>query len=408
MLREFIISLYGEQTYKVLYYMFYFYPIWAPFLLGIVFWTLWVRYVQAYFNNNQKKILLEIKAPKNVDKSPLAMEIVLGAMNQGHRESNWVSKYWKGQSRPWFSLEAVSLGGQVHLYVWTEAYLKNFWQSQFYSQYPGVEVVEVDDYTKKVKFDLDKIEIWGMEYDPTAKDKKSVYPIRTYVDWGLDQDPKEEYKNDPVASMIEFWGNIRKDEQIWLQFVCRLHKPEKRDGFFSHKNTWKDEAKAEIKRLRAELIDKETGRERRPTKGESDILAAIERAISKLAFDVGIRALYIAPKNTFDKATYSGISGFMRLFNSETLNGFKHGYETDFTKTPWEDFRGVRENRRKRIFLDSYKRRNFFYYPHPHTTMVKNAEEIATMFHIPGIAAATPTFERIPSKKAQAPTNLPT
>jgi hypothetical protein len=405
MFHDFIVGLYGEGTYQVIYFIFYFYPIWAPFLLGVAFWTLWVRFVQASYNAALPRVLLEIKAPRDVDKSPLAMEVVLGALQQGHRESNFISRYWKGSSRPWFSLEIASLGGQVHFYIWTEAFMKNFIQSQFYSQYPGVEVSEVDDYTKKTAFDLQKMDIWGMEYDFTNPGG-NAYPIKTYVDYGLDKDPKEEHKVDPLSAMVEFLGNIKRDEQIWIQFVLRSHKNEKRTGFFSSKSSWKDEAKGAVQKIRDSLKDEE-GRERRPTKGETDIIAAIERSVSKPAFDVGIRAVYHAPIESFDKATTSGISGTVRLYNSETLNGFKHGYETDFTKLPWEDFRDIRVNRRKRIFLDAFKRRMFFFYPYIHNTLVLNTEELATMFHVPGQSTSTPTFERIPSKKAQAPVNLP-
>jgi hypothetical protein len=38
---------------------------------------------------------------------------------------------------------------------------------------------------------------------------------------------------------------------------------------------------------------------------------------------------------------------------------------------------------------------------------VLSVEELATVFHPPSAATATPTFERIESKKGEAPTNLP-
>ncbi len=34
-------------------------------------------------------------------------------------------------------------------------------------------------------------------------------------------------------------------------------------------------------------------------------------------------------------------------------------------------------------------------------------EELATIFHIPGKVASTPTLARIPSKRSEAPANLP-
>ncbi|KKP87287.1 MAG: hypothetical protein UR90_C0010G0001, partial [Parcubacteria group bacterium GW2011_GWC1_35_8] len=45
-------------------------------------------------------------------------------------------------------------------------------------------------------------------------------------------------------------------------------------------------------------------------------------------------------------------------------------------------------------------------YFHP-LTFVLNVEEIATMWHFPGQILKVPTLERIESKEASPPTNLP-
>ena len=39
--------------------------------------------------------------------------------------------------------------------------------------------------------------------------------------------------------------------------------------------------------------------------------------------------------------------------------------------------------------------------------MLLSTEEIATLWHLPGRVAETPTFTRIESKKAEPPANLP-
>jgi hypothetical protein len=57
--------------------------------------------------------------------------------------------------------------------------------------------------------------------------------------------------------------------------------------------------------------------------------------------------------------------------------------------------------------LDAYKRRAYFYKPFKKSHFVMNTEELATIYHFPGGVAATPTFSRIGSKKAEAPSNLP-
>ena len=42
------------------------------------------------------------------------------------------------------------------------------------------------------------------------------------------------------------------------------------------------------------------------------------------------------------------------------------------------------------------------------TPKVMTTEELATMFHLPGKVAVTPTLGRIPSTRGEAPPNLPT
>ena len=72
-----------------------------------------------------------------------------------------------------------------------------------------------------------------------------------------------------------------------------------------------------------------------------------------------------------------------------------------------QELEKVRDEERQEM-LDAYKRRAYFYRPYKRkVVMVLNTEELATMYHLPGGVAATPTFTRIESKKAQAPTNLP-
>ena len=45
-------------------------------------------------------------------------------------------------------------------------------------------------------------------------------------------------------------------------------------------------------------------------------------------------------------------------------------------------------------------------YVHPHT-FVLNTEELATIFHFPGQIIKVPGLERVESKEASPPTNLP-
>ena len=124
--------------------------VWLPVLLIILFWKLWVRYVQALFFSKRKRVLLEIRLPKELTKSPAAMELFLTGLHQAGREGTWYAKYWEGKTRPWFSLEMISIEGAVKFLIWTEEDFKNIIQAQLYSQYPTVEIYEVPDYTENV------------------------------------------------------------------------------------------------------------------------------------------------------------------------------------------------------------------------------------------------------------------
>src|SRR5438067_2018366 len=114
-----IVNWYGESTYLVFAYIFKFYYLWLPLVSVIVFWELWVRYVRYYFFYNTKTVLLEIRLPREQFKSPLAMELAIAGIYQTGGETTVLDRYWFGKTRPWYSLEIVSNGGDVHFYVWT-------------------------------------------------------------------------------------------------------------------------------------------------------------------------------------------------------------------------------------------------------------------------------------------------
>lgn len=99
----------------------------------------------------------------------------------------------------------------------------------------------------------------------------------------------------------------------------------------------------------------------------------------------------------------------MRQFGSRNLNGIKPVFKA--ITYPWQDFRGMRKNSYRKMVLDAYKRRSSFAGPYKHwmsKPYVLTVEELATLYHFPsGDVASTPTLPRLPSKKAEAPSNLP-
>jgi hypothetical protein len=393
-------------------------PIMLAICLFFIFWPLWVRYVRAENFFKEKYVLLEIKLPKETVKSPAAMELFLTALHQTGGEATFIDKYWNGKVRAWFSLEMVSIEGQVHFFIWTRAGLRNFLESSLYAQFPGIEVHEApDDYAKSVHYDPKEMAMWGCEFKYA---KKNPYPIKTYVDYGLDKDPKEEYKVDPLAPLLEFLGSMGANQQMWIQIIIRAHKDDARKPghLFKMHDTYKVDAEAEINKLL--MRDPKTkgsaavNKEGKPmittiSPGEREIVEAIERAMTKPAYDVGIRGIYMAKKDFFVGTNIPGLLGSFKQFGSDSLNAIRlnTGVWSPSIGEPWQDYKEIRQNRMRKFLLEMYKRRSFFFHPYIGTPMVMNSEEVATIFHFPGQVAATPTLKRITSKKGEPPANLP-
>ena len=396
-------------------------PVFAAVFLGIVFWEVWIRYVQLSNFLSLKYTVLELRLPRDTFKSPLAMETVLHSIHNTADGSHYV-RFWNGETRPWYSFEIISIEGQVKFLIWTEDRRKNNLKSALYSQYPGIEIYEIEDYAKDFQFDPKVWKIWAAEFEFTQKENPNAYPIKTYVDYGLDKDPKEEFKVDPLVHMLEWLGSLRPNEQAWFQFVVRAHKKEQRKAGHLWKATdvWKDEASAVVNKILirdpktkvAGELNPDTGYSKLPTisKGEQSIVESIERKLQKLPFDVCVRGAYIAKRTIFD--TPFGIGGIissMKQFNTEHLNGFKPNGKKWIAQFdyPWQDYKNTRRNYLSRRFLMAYRRRSAFYPPYKTKSLVLNTEELATIYHLPGAVAGVPTLQRVPSKKGEAPTNLP-
>lgn len=404
----------SELLVEIFDFVFFLLPIIVPVFLAIFLVNLWINYARSNFLNSQEYKLLRIIPPRDIFKTPIAMELFINALYQTGGEATPVDKYWKGKVRPWFSLEIASNGGQVGFYIWTRKGLSGYLQSQIYSQYPGIEVVEVEDYTKDIYWDKDKYQMWATEFELTAPDP---VPIRTYVDYGLDKASEEEEKSDPITPMLEYLGSIRQGEYVWIQIIVRAHKKEDKDpkSWFGKTDLWKDEAKTLIEKIRKEsMVEVGKGDKAmsmpQATKGQTDKINAIERSISKTPFDTGIRGIYLAERDLFDPVNISGLAGSFKQYSSSELNGFKPGgVKTGFDYW-WQDPFGSKDDAIKSEILNAYKERGYFFrsfFGRTRKKFILNSEELATIYHFPGGVAQTPSLQRVQSKKSEAPADLP-
>ena len=134
--------------------------------------------------------------------------------------------------------------------------------------------------------------------------------------------------------------------------------------------------------------------------GERDTVELIEKNIAKLGFRTTIRFLYISPHDMYSGVHVASMMGFFRQLNTLNLNSFK----PDSSTAPSVDYLlpKMRNFARKRRLLFNYKRR----YIKPRAYILNN-EELATVYHFPGMVVAAPMAPRIGSKKGEPPPGLP-
>ncbi|MFA7302533.1 MAG: hypothetical protein WC030_02175 [Candidatus Paceibacterota bacterium] len=397
-------------------------PLWLPFLVLSGAYEMWYIYKRSYFLANQKYLLLEIRPPRNVVKTPAAMEAFLSSLHLTGGESTWYDKF-RGGTRPYWSLEIASFEGQVHFFLWIRASLRRMVESQMYAQYPGVQLIESPDYTRLISAKPGEWFVWGTAFKKSPQ--PDPYPIKTYVDFGLDKVQKEPEQVDPISQLVEFMGSIGKGEYLWLQMVIRAHKGEKYNKIKDNgkEYTWIDHGTEIVdairKKTRAPYADPVTGEERpgfpNPTKGESEKMAAIERQTMKLAFDVGMRSIYLAKPDKVHGPTIAHMIALFKPFSTEGWNGINSAkWMKTFDDYPWEIGVEKRKNRFRRELVEAYRRRAYFYNPFfegdiaRSDVMVMSTEELATVFHIPSLSTQAPGLERTSSATGEAPANLPT
>lgn len=398
-----------EGLDEVLFFFIDLWPLWLTALVVSFAWKWWMQYINRNFIENIKWVLLEIRVPKEVFKSPLAMEIALAnALSQTGGVGTWVQRYWLGNVLNWFSLEMISTEGNVRFFIRTSKNFKMIIENQIYAQYPQAEITEVEDYIVPVMASMNK-EPWSLFGSHFILTKEDPYPIKTYVDYNLDQAVeklKEEQRVDPITPVIELLGSMRPGEHMWFQIMVRAAgKRYLKPGNWFKKGDWKDEGKDIIKKLKEDFAGT-AEKPKQMSETERQTITAIERSITKVGFDVGIRALYLAKKESFDPFRISAMLGAFKQYNSGYLNGFKPDKTTAFDY-PWQDPTGRRVRELKQEMFDAYIRRSYFYQPYENKPFVLNSEELATIFHIPGAVSETPQLQRIESTKGEPPTNLP-
>lgn len=399
-----------------------------PFILWKPATFFWLWWRNELWWGKQKQIILEIRIPRENPKPIRAMEPVITGLWQIWSEPNWIEKWWDGQDLLSYSFDIVSIDGVPHFYIRCHKSARGLVETHLYSQFPEAEIFEVDDYAKKVPQDIPNKEwdLWGTDYKLT---NKNCYPIKTYRDFETEREAKEEKRVDPMASLLEGMGSLKKGEQIWVQIRATAI-----GGEIPWIKQGKDEINALVSRKKPSpattiLEDVITvlkggtlsaGEEKKTevippemklTPGERDIVAGIERKISKLGFEVGIRYIYLSKKDVMVKPNLRLPMSYFTNFGTNTCAPVPNGKTIPKVRKKWYDPFWFPERRlylKKRKIFRRYVERLPYDYPLSGGSFVLNTEELATIWHFPS-RTLTPASQvpRVEAKKGEAPLELP-
>ncbi|MDR3581859.1 MAG: hypothetical protein P4L67_01125 [Candidatus Pacebacteria bacterium] len=428
-----------QDAGTVLYYTWWF---WIFMIFFPLFTDTWLFWRQEMFKRDIDFVLLELRLPREVRKSPMAMEQVLAAIHSlrnvpGDPKEKWVS----GEVTLTYSLELVSLGGEIHFYIRAYRKQQTLIEAAFFAYYPDVEVAEVEDYVKDLPENVTELyesgyDLWGIEL---LLNKPGAYPIKSYLDF---EAPEEEKQYDPISLFLEVLGKAKREETLAIQIVIspladawKKHGEKvveelstkktiggKAPGAKIHMDfphilptfeTVKTDAKTEGEKVLAR------------TPGETDTLKAIEENLAKPGFETIIRFIYASPKELFfNPLARQGILGAFNQYSSTNMNSFVPNYETGTGTKMWvwpHIFPEKRTLLRKERMLMNFRERatppktdmgmqilSRWLNPVSSQTIMLSSRSLATLFHPPTwLVLTAPHVKRVESKKAGPPAGLP-
>lgn len=413
----------GDSFISFLGYTWWF---WLFFVLLGLFRSAWLFWKNEVFEHTDLKWnLFELKIPREIRKSPKAMEQVLLAIHAlRNTHSDFGERYLDGEITRWYTLELVSFGGEVHFYLRYKKSHKPLIQAAFFSYYPDVEVVDTEDYVDRLPANVRELysqgyDLWGGEM---VLAKEAMYPIRTYESF---EAIEEEKQFDPMSYFLEVLGKAKPEEIVGIQFNC-APADIRWDEQFEHALGKLKETKTKKEKVAG--ADDEFGSIGRMiprSPGETDILKAVENNLSRPAFETIARFLYLSPKKTFyDSYARRGITGAFNQYAAIDLNRFVGNHKMSTRIRPW-NFPFVysvrRNDYRKNRLLDLYRHRKIPIHTfigklltsyilnwnfHSRSFFI-NVQCLATLYHPPtAVVMTAPHVKRVESRKYAPPAGM--
>ena len=326
---------------------------------------------------NGDYVLCRLMVPKLNEKTPAAAELLFSAL---HGVFDYSSK-----QQAIMSFEIISINKFVQFYFYVPKRLKDFVEGQFYAQYPDLEITEVEDYTRGIKKEKYAI---GLEM---KTQKEDVYPIKTF----------QSFEADPLSGFTSILGKLNADDEVWIQFCISPSDDrwQKRSisyvksieaGHDPGEPVWKSFLKSAGNVLtgvaKAPLPQTDEKEDKPNISGPmTTALKAIEEKAMKLGYKTVIRVISLSPDYTRARHWLNATVGAFKQFNASNINGFIQGRVVEGES-----------------IVELYQRRYL-----SEKGQILNTEELASLFHLPGVSVETPSMDYAGSRKGEPPQNLP-
>lgn len=331
-------------------------------LIGYLF-VLWLRNKDRE-EESLNSVLLQVSVPRDNEIKIDAAEQLFSAI-ASLRRSGWMEFF---RQQPRLSFEIVGLPGDIRYYICTPNKYRDFIEKQVNGAYPDAEIALINEPRAKQKDG----NVIGSEYKifsengkvafTSLREKESDYmSIKLYKDLPVD----------PMSSITSVLAKMGEGEGAAIQILVRPAG-----------KSWKKAGRGYISKTKKSEANPDTA----GYKTDAKELEGIENTISKPGFRTVIRIVVCAKTSDAAKAHLSNIKNAFGQFTGQN----------SFTKNN-HLFKGW--------FLHDFIYR---YFPLYGKISVLTSEELATIFHFPNKSVQTPGIHWLTSKRAPAPSNLPT
>jgi len=367
-------------------------PIWLPLALVALAIPLWFTFVRSQYVSSIPYTVIELKPGPETAKSAHAMEIVFYALYY-RTTISLASAVLLGQVRlPW-SFEVYAHKGIVRFFVYLPTAHRAAVEARIRAEYPDVDIDEARDYSRELAFDPFSMRLDMREY---SLSKPDPYPIKTYVAYEEEKNPRFMFNE-----FLEGLVSLGEHEHLFLSWIVMPHQRERRKWWQTPVDMLHADAESEITKIVGAH-----GNLHELSSNKQVLVAAIEKALQKPSFDCGVRALYIAHRKEFNENRVNVLDTLLEQFNDPELNAFASYDPREQVGWPLSEAFIAAPILSMNYLMNLYRRRAFFNPPYYGRSFVLNTEELATVFHLPHIAHASP-LAKGSGVHLEPPENLP-